>query len=235
MPSLRMATAMYVACAAFVSGCGSGATGAADAAQAAQAARSGRSVRYTLTWTPDATPVGQPRIVKAQFKTWSLQLVPCAHAPSDVSGWSWIAPAWADHGAAVDPSLWIASATEVVPAVDTAGLSPVREVSGTPCELLWVVSPGPPANGAKTGDSAFSAELQWTDSGGIHQRQVATAAGHGRLMALGALPAGAQWTVQLLRSSAGLLDGLDLAGADTETLAWTVLDRLVHAATVQVQ
>ncbi|MSQ83301.1 MAG: hypothetical protein EXR77_10495 [Myxococcales bacterium] len=142
MPSWRLAAAMAVAGAVCAGGCGPDATGAADAAQAAQ---SGRSVRYALGWTADATAVGQPRIVKAQFKTWSLQLVPCPHAHGDVSGWSWIAPAWAAHGVAVDPSLWIASATESVPAVEPAGLSPVREVSGTPCELLWLVSPGPPA------------------------------------------------------------------------------------------
>lgn len=214
-------------------GCTAGPTGSLDAGVTTPTPPPA-TVRYVLDWVAPPTPDGKPVLVQAVLRTWSLQLVPCPQAKADV-GWTLVPEARADHGAAADSSLWLAAATETLPASTPAAPSPGRDVHGQPCELLWVVSAGTLASGAKPGEPAFSAVVQWSDATGTHTRTLVTPVADARKVPLGKVPAGKAWTVRLLRSTDGALDGLDLAHGDTETLAWTVLDRVVQSATVVVE
>ncbi len=209
-------------------GCGAGTVGQADTSETGSEAAA-QTVRYVLDWAPAKADSGSPKILQMSLRTWSLQLVPCPQPAADV-GWSLVSEAWADHATEADSSLWVAAATETAGAVLT---SPIREVHGTPCELLWVVSAGTLASGAKPGAPAFSALVQWSDGSGPHTRTLVTPVADAVKVPLGALPQGKVWSVRLVRSLEGALDGLDLAHGATEALAWTVLDRIVQAGNVR--
>lgn len=191
-----------------------------------------RHVNYRLQWQPIAGATAQPHLVAGVVHTWSLELVGCPQPRNDLGWLSPIGTAWANHAEDADGSQWMVARGESLGS--PAATSEQFAVHHPPCELLWVISHGSRQSGAQPQDPAFEATIQWQDAEGAHTRQVATAVGHGRKLALGVMPAG-DLQVVLTRNPNIDLQGLDLAGATTEALAWAVLDRIVTGAAVEVR
>lgn len=169
--------------------------------------------------------------------TWRLGLEPCP--PQRATGWHWpsiVAEAWAHHVEPPDPTSVMPHLREDVLAATPTDL-PVRAVPPDAyCRGLWLVSAPPPAQAGDQPRVSIALHGQWRRDGQAGELNLATWVPDARLDGIAGLRdvhGAAQVTIT--RHLADAFDGVDLADAPTEALAWHVLHRLTSRATVQVQ
>lgn len=163
--------------------------------------------------------------------TWRLGLEPCPQRSASVL----FPEAWAHHLEPPDPTSVLPHLREDLLAPQTVRLAPRAVPPVAYCRALWLASAPPQAQTDGLPRETLMLRGQWRRGDQQGQLSVSTWLPDARLDAVGGLSrAPAVATVTVERHLAAALDGVELAGAPTEALAWHVLHRLTADATLSV-
>lgn len=172
----------------------------------------------------------QVDVQQGMLRTWRIGLVPC---PADQSAWALVGSAWANHSEPPDPAaLW----PNLAEAFGRDGRLQWAVKPARYCSVHWLVSAPPPGHVAE-GEPRTSIDVQaaWTKGSQQGQVHLQTWLPAGQMRQVPALRvAGAHAELAVVRDLAAAFDGVELAEAATQALAWTVLKRLTENATLEV-
>lgn len=181
---------------------------------------------------------------EGQLTTWrlGLELCPKVTAGSQASwwwqmaAWSPVSSAWAHHVEPPDPTSLMPHLTEDLLVLPSTDVGPRALPPGRYCRGLWLVSAPPQALAGASPRVSLRLRGTWQkglETGTFELSPWLPAARFDEVAGLAAVDGAARIVVQ--RHLADALDGVELADAATETLAWHVLQRLTSRATWRIE
>ena len=162
-------------------------------------------------------------VTQGVLTTWRLSMTPC---PPPVA-WSLIPAAYANHVDPPDPTSLLPHLAENLAQPVKATLTRTVPVARY-CQGFWLASAPPPALAGEGPRISLQLHATWQKADKRGAIALETWMPDAKMQPVPGLDtADGATTIAVTRHLGGLLDGIDLATAPTEAMAWTVLHKLV--------